>query len=51
MHTNKLVTLYAKGGDLSLFQKYEGAWHDGTRILDNTHIFHVMAEWLGVNPG
>lgn len=50
-HTNELVTLYAKGGNTDLLKKYEGSWHEGTRILDNTHIFFAMAEWLGVEPG
>lgn len=43
-HTNELVNLYAKGAAASLFVKYEGAWYPGTRIIDNTHIFKVMAE-------
>jgi len=43
-HTNELVNLYAKGSAASLFAKYEGLWYPGTRIIDNTHIFKVMAE-------
>lgn len=50
-HTNELVTLYAKGGNTDLLKNYEGSWHKGTRILDNTHIFFAMAKWLGIEPG
>jgi alkaline phosphatase len=47
-HTNELVRLYALGTGASLFQQYEGGWYPCTRILDNTHIFNVMAEAGGV---
>ncbi|MFW5750731.1 MAG: alkaline phosphatase [Planctomycetota bacterium] len=50
-HTNELVTLYAHGGDVDLLRKYEGDWYAGKRIIDNTHIFFAMAEWLRVDPG
>lgn len=49
-HTNELVRLYALGSGIHLFEKYEGAWYPGTRIVDNTHIFNVMAEAAGVSP-
>ena len=29
------------------FHKYEGDWYPGTRILDNTQLFHVMMEAAG----
>jgi alkaline phosphatase len=46
-HTNELVRIYALGRGVSKFHKYEGNWYPGTRILDNTHIFHVMMEAAG----
>jgi alkaline phosphatase len=51
-HTNELVTLYAKGPEAALnkLRQYEGAWHQGTRILDNTHIFFAMCDMLGITP-
>ena len=48
-HTNELVRLYAVGSGLSLFEPYQGAWYPGTRIMDNTHIFHVMASAAGLS--
>ena len=47
-HTNQLVTFYAKGRGLDLFRKYEGAWYPGTKIIDNTQVFMLMAEALGL---
>jgi len=29
-------------------QKYEGKWYPGTRIPDNTQLFHLMMEAAGV---
>jgi alkaline phosphatase len=46
-HTNELVRLYACGAGAKRFLKYEGKWYPGTRILDNTQIFHVMMEAAG----
>jgi alkaline phosphatase len=46
-HTNELVRLYAFGAGTLNFLKYEGDWYPGTRILDNTHIFHVMMDAAG----
>lgn len=48
-HTNELVTLYARGAGSELFNKYKGAWNRGNQIIDNTHIFQVMREALGVS--
>jgi alkaline phosphatase len=48
-HTNELVRLYAVGSGLSLFEPYRGAWYPGTQIIDNTHIFHVMAAAAGLS--
>jgi len=48
-HTNELVRLYGVGSGLSLFEPYQGAWYPGTRIIDNTHIFHVMAAAVGLS--
>ncbi len=47
-HTNELTRLYAKGANIHKFKKYEGKWYPGTRILDNTQIFHMMMEAAGV---
>lgn len=47
-HTNELVTLYAKGAGSSLFSGYEGSWYPGTRIVDNTQIYKVMMNALGL---
>jgi alkaline phosphatase len=46
-HTNELVRLYSFGAGTLNFLKYEGDWYPGTRILDNTHIFHVMMDAAG----
>jgi alkaline phosphatase len=46
-HTNELVRLYAAGAGTMKFHKYEGDWYPGTRILDNTQMFHVMMQAAG----
>jgi alkaline phosphatase len=46
-HTNELVRLYAMGAGANKFHKYEGKWYRGTRILDNTQLFHMMMEAAG----
>jgi alkaline phosphatase len=46
-HTNELVRLYAIGAGATKFKKYEGDWYPGTKILDNTQIFHMMMEAAG----
>ena len=43
------ITLYAMGAGSELFNKYKGAWNRGNQIIDNTHIFQVMREALGVS--
>jgi alkaline phosphatase len=53
-HTNELVMVYAKGGGLSdtdrgPFAAVEGAFYEGLRLIDNTHLYSVMAEFLGVD--
>jgi alkaline phosphatase len=47
-HTNELVTVYAKGNGVVLFGKYEGQRYPGTKIIDNTDIYRIMAEASGV---
>ncbi len=47
-HTNELVTLYAMGDRANEFKKYEGKWYPCTKIIDNTHIFHAMADMSDV---
>ncbi|MHB8766853.1 MAG: alkaline phosphatase, partial [Deferrisomatales bacterium] len=44
-HTGELVSLYARGAAAGLFAAREGAWYPGTRILDNTQLHEVMAEF------
>jgi len=49
-HTNELVNVYAQGHHAErLFRKYEGTWYPGTRIIDNTQLFHILAEAAGVD--
>ncbi|MFZ0610612.1 MAG: alkaline phosphatase [Desulfobacterales bacterium] len=48
-HTNELVPLHAVGSGLNLFAAYEGAWYPGTRIIDNTHLFHVLTAAAGLS--
>jgi alkaline phosphatase len=50
-HTNELVRMYAMGAGTMKFQKYEGRWYRGTRILDNTQLFHMMMEAAGEPVG
>lgn len=52
-HTNEPVWLYAQGAGVDLFKPFEGSWYPGTRLIDNTHIFHVMLRALGLQapPG
>ncbi len=47
-HTNELTRIYAMGAWASNFKRYEGVWYPCTRIIDNTHIFHVMVEAAGL---
>jgi alkaline phosphatase len=47
-HTNEPVMVYAKGAGAELFPSYEGTWYPGTRLIDNTQIFNVMMEALGL---
>jgi alkaline phosphatase len=48
-HTNELVTLYARGAlSAAGFARAEGSWYPGTRIIDNTQIFHLMAQAAGI---
>ena len=48
-HTNELVTLYARGGAAAAgCGRAEGLWYPGTRIIDNTQLFHLMAAAAGV---
>lgn len=47
-HTNELVMLYALGNGSKIFKKYRGQWYPCTQIIDNTHIFHAIAESAGL---
>lgn len=49
-HTNELVKIYATGspGFVETFKKYEGSWYPGTRIIDNTQLYHIMTEIAGI---
>jgi alkaline phosphatase len=46
-HTNELVRLYAIGTNTNKFKQYEGKWYPGTKLLDNTQLFHMMMEAAG----
>lgn len=47
-HTNELVMLYAQGGLAAVdLKRYEGKWYPCTRIIDNTQLYHFMAEAAG----
>ena len=47
-HTNELVMLYAQGAfRISDFKKNEGRWYPCSRIIDNTQLYHIMAEAAG----
>jgi alkaline phosphatase len=49
-HTNELGNVYIIGGGVAAaLAQYEGDWYSDTRIVDNTHLYRAMAEWLGVN--
>jgi len=47
-HFNEPVTLYAKGAGIIRFSSYEGVWYSGTKLVDNTHIYRVMIESIGL---
>ncbi len=47
-HTNELVRLYAMGSGVGKFERFEGKWYPGTRIIDNTQMFHMMMEAAGL---
>lgn len=48
-HTNELVMLYGHGAFLaSHLKRVEGSWYPGTRIIDNTQIYHLMASLSGM---
>ncbi len=47
-HTNELVMLYAQGAfHFSDFKKNEGRWYPCSHIIDNTQLYHIMAEAAG----
>ena len=47
-HTNELAMLYVQGAfQVSDFKKNEGKWYPCSRIIDNTQLFHIMAEAAG----
>ncbi len=47
-HINEPVTVYARGA-YKRFGDMEGKWYPGTKLLDNTHIFKVMFDSLGLS--
>jgi len=51
VHTNEPVMLYAKGPGSILRiirENYEGSWYPGTRLIDNTQLFDIMADFGGI---
>jgi alkaline phosphatase len=49
-HTDELVMLYGWGKGLHLLAQAQGDWYRGTQIIDNTQVFGVMANALGLTP-
>jgi alkaline phosphatase len=51
-HTNELVTFHAMGpaAALDIVKSHEGRLMPGTKILDNTAVFHITCTWMGL-PG
>ncbi|MBZ8141357.1 hypothetical protein CLD22_15810 [Rubrivivax gelatinosus] len=47
-HSNELTRIYARGQGTELLKAQEGRWYPGTRIVDNTQLFHVMMQAAGV---
>ena len=47
-HTNEPVIVSARGHGGCLFQAIEGSWYPGTRLIDNTDLYRVMAGVAGV---
>jgi len=47
-HTNEVVMVYARGAGLEAFREYGNFWYEGTRIIDNTHLFLVMQQFAGI---
>ncbi|MCS6970558.1 MAG: alkaline phosphatase [Planctomycetota bacterium] len=47
-HTNELVWLAARGAGWEALQRAEGSWYPGTRIIDNTQLFHAWCAALGL---
>jgi len=47
-HFNAPITVYARGAGITRFSSYEGTWYSGTRLMDNTHIYRVMIESIGL---
>jgi uncharacterized repeat protein (TIGR01451 family) len=41
-HTNELVTLWARGKGAKLLDRYAGSWYPGTKIVDNSQLYHMM---------
>jgi alkaline phosphatase len=48
-HTNELVTIYAKGRGAKLLRRHVGRRYPGTRVMDNTEIYQVMAQAAGLS--
>jgi alkaline phosphatase len=47
-HTNELTRIYAMGAGAQSLHQYENRWYPGTRIVDNTHLYHVMRGAAGI---
>ncbi|MFW5845118.1 MAG: alkaline phosphatase [Planctomycetota bacterium] len=51
-HTNELVTCHAWGAGIGHLQAYQDDWYGAqTPLLDHTHVFQAMADFLGLDPG
>ena len=45
-HTNEPTMVYAIGQGTAVLNKYQGRWYPNTALLDNTDLYHAMAELL-----
>ncbi len=48
-HTNELVSVYAKGADISKLTARQGVLYPGTALIDNTDLFRVMKSIADAN--
>jgi len=47
-HTNEPVSIYAKGLGVEELAQFEGTWYPGTKLIDQTQVYEVMAKVAGL---